>query len=122
MPCDRLSLTIGGLQATLDEGISDHALGTIAAGYVVDHVTGSFHATGARTGIHALEVAAASLVPRTVLVEQALGPAADVRVTEVARHTCAHCYRVTLLAVGIGAARRREARVDLRWGRRSWRY
>ena len=114
-------LTFSWLDATLDERISDHPFRAVTAGDVVDHVAHCLHAARAWTRVHALEVAAAGLVARTVLVQEALGAAADVRVAKVALDAFAHSNRITLLTVGIGATRRRVARVHPHrccWSRR----
>lgn len=69
------------------------------------------NATCARTGVHAL-IVHASLVPGAVIVHDALGSAARVRVSEIFILTCARSRTVELSAYRVRAAGAWIARVS----------
>lgn len=69
------------------------------------------NATRARTRVHAL-IVDASLVPGAVIVHDALGSAARVRVSKIFIPTCARSRTVVLPAHRVGPARAGIARVS----------
>ena len=82
-----------------------------AHGNVVHHRALGAGAARSRARVHAL-VAHTVLVARTVVVQDTLGLAGDVRVAIVLLDADADGQAVLVLALGVGATRRRTARVD----------
>ena len=92
------------------ERVPDVSLVADADGDVVGHLAVGMAAAEARAGVDTLGVAA-RLGRGTVGVDDALGPAGDVRVAEVLRDALAGGRVVATVADGVGAAGRRVARV-----------
>ena len=83
-----------------------------AGGGVVNHPALGVQAARAGTRVHALVVDARA-VTRAVRVHDTLGPAARVRVARVLGQAGARARAVAFFAHGVGAARRRVARLTV---------
>lgn len=83
---------------TLYEGVSNHSLGAMTVGNVVDYITNGIWCTGAGTGIDAL-VAHTGAILGAVRVEYTLGAATHIGITLVLGLARA----LTCLADGVGA-------------------
>ena len=106
------------LKTAASEGIAD-IVGQAGAGrVVVDHFADRVEATGSGTGVVALVVPSTGKSPVTVGVDNTLGPAAGVRVSEVFWSTGALATRASHRSIGIWTTRVRVARIP--WRGRSW--
>ena len=85
---------------------------------MVDHFADRVEAAGSRTGVVALVVPSTGKRPVTVGVDNTLGPAAGVRVSEVFWSTGALATCASHRSIGIWTTRVRVARIP--WRGRSW--
>ena len=85
---------------------------------MVDHFADRVEAAGSGTGVVALVVPSAGKRSVTVGVDNTLGPAAGVRVSEVFWSTRALATRASHRSIGIRTTRVRVARIP--WRGRSW--
>ena len=85
---------------------------------MVDHFADRVEAAGSRTGVVALVVPSTGKRSVTVGVDNTLGPAAGVRVSEVFWSTGALATRASHRSIGIWTTRVRVARIP--WRGRSW--